>query len=102
MARKRDEAIVAEAVRLYLGGMTRDEVAAELHVAGPTAGRWLKGVVRPRGARKLPDVTDEQVRELRDAGLSFRQMALDTGMSPTGVRNRYYAITGRPRGGASL
>ena len=98
MSRTKDESRVAEAARLYLSGMTRDQVARELHVEGPTVGRWLAGIIRPRGPRKRADVRDDRILELRDRdGLSFAELGRRVGMSKTGARMRYYAITGRER-----
>lgn len=103
VTRTRDEALIAEAARMYLPppdglGMTRDQVARALHVEGPTVGRWLAGIIRPRGPRKRADVRDDRILELRDRdGLSFAEVGRRVGMSKTGARMRYYAITGRPR-----
>jgi len=98
VTRKRDSGKVAQAVRLYEEGMTRDEVAQALQVRGSTVTRWLGGHARRRGRRKREDVTDDEILALRDADhLSFREIGIATGMSKTGARLRYYALTGRPR-----
>lgn len=101
MSRKRDKSAVDRAARLYVEeGLTRDEVALALHVSGPTVSRWLADVMRPRGARKRADVPDDLVVELREqTQLSYQQMADETGMSKTGVRLRYGALTGKERPG---
>lgn len=98
MPRTRDESRTAEAVRLYRDErLTRDEVAARLGVRGSTVSRWLDSEARPRGRRKRTDVTDQEVIEGRDGGLSWAELAAATGMSVTGVRLRYAQATGQGR-----
>ncbi|MGH8921371.1 MAG: hypothetical protein ACRD0H_24050 [Actinomycetes bacterium] len=103
MARTRDEAKVTEAKRLYGLGLTTAAIAAQLGTDPRTVQRWLGDAVRPRGPRKRPDVQDQLILELRSGCpvASFRDIAAEVGMSPTGVRNRYYALTGRERPGRS-
>lgn len=97
VSRARDEGRVAEAARLYLSGMTRDQVAAQMGVRGTTVSRWLGNEVRRRGPRRRP-VPDAKILDMRDRqGLSYRQISALTGMSASGVRQRYWAVTGRPR-----
>jgi hypothetical protein len=101
MTRTRDAAKVAEALRLYHDeGLTRDEIALRMRVRGSTVSRWLDGTARPRGPRPTttPE-TDALIIELRSGAVPvpFPALAEEVGMSPTGVRNRYYALTGRPR-----
>ena len=98
MPRKPDESRRAEARRLYHEeGLTRDEVAVRLNVRGSTVSRWLVGDARPRGRGKRADVADDDILELRAAGWSFQQIALELRMSKTGVRLRYGQLTGTPR-----
>ena len=97
MSRKRDAAQVQEARRLYLGGMTRDQVGQEMGVDGRTVGRWLADVMRPKGRIKRADVTDERIRELMDEGLSLAAIGREVGMTKSGVQVRCYALTGRAR-----
>jgi hypothetical protein len=97
MSRKPDESRRAEARRLYHEEkLTRDEVAARLGVRGQTAGRWIDEMRSP-GRRKRGDVADDDILELRAAGLSFQAIALELRMSKTGVRLRYGQLTGRER-----
>ena len=98
MTRRRDEAKVAEALRLYSLGQETRAIAAQVGADPRTVQHWLADVIRPRGPRKRADVSDDDILDLRDnAHLSFQQIALETGMSKTGARLRYYALTGRPR-----
>jgi len=98
MPRTRDGSRIAEAVRLYQSGMTRDQVAAQLGVQGSTVSRWLAGVIRPRGPRPRAGVRDETILELRDReNLSFAEIGRRVHMSRTGARMRYYKLTGRAR-----
>lgn len=98
MTRKRDEAKVAEARRLHGLGLTTTRIAKLLEVDPTTVQRWTRDLARPAGRPKRPDVPDDLVTELRDqAGLSYEQMAAETRMSKTGIRNRYYSLTGRER-----
>jgi DNA-binding transcriptional regulator YiaG len=99
MSRQRDESRITEAVRLYHEErLTRDEVARRLGVRGRTVSYWLDGEARSRGRRKREDVSDDEILALRDQDhLSFREIALTTGLSKTGVRMRYYSLTGRQR-----
>lgn len=55
-------------------------------------------VLQRRGPRKRPDVRDSLILGLKDDdGLSFAEIADRVHMSATGVRMRYYALTGRER-----
>lgn len=54
--------------------------------------------VRRVGPRGRLDVSDEQIRRLREEdGMSYDGIAAAVGMSRTGVRHRYYRAIGRPR-----
>jgi hypothetical protein len=98
MTRTRDEAKVAEAARLYLSGMTRQQVAREMRVNDSTVSRWLADVIRPRGPRPRADVRDALILSLKDReGLSFEAIGRRVHMSKTGARMRYYSLTGRER-----
>lgn len=55
------------------------------------------GVRRAPGHPKRADVPDEDILRLRGLGLSWQAIALETGMSRTGVRLRHGALTGRER-----
>lgn len=58
--------------------------------------------VRPRGPRPTTTAEiDALIVELRSGAIpvSYTALAEEVGMSPTGVRNRYYALTSRPRAG---
>ena len=54
-------------------------------------------MTRPAGHPKRADVSDEDILRLRGLGLSWQAIALETGMSRTGVRLRHGALTGRER-----
>jgi DNA-binding transcriptional regulator YiaG len=98
VTRKTDEGTRAQARQLYAAGLTTRAIAARLGVDPRTVQRWLGGDTRPRGPRKRPDVPDSKITELREReGLSYAAIAALTGMSATGARSRYWAITGRPR-----
>jgi len=98
VTRKRDEARVAEAKRLYGLGLTTAAIGTQMHVDPRTVQRWLDGLTGPRGPRKRPDARDELILDLRDrGGLSFAEIGRRVHMSKTGARMRYYALTGRER-----
>lgn len=98
MTRKRDEARVAEAQRLYGLGLTTRTIAAELEADPRTVQRWLEDITGPPGPRRRGDVRDEQILDLKDReGLSFEEIGRRVHMSKTGARMRYYALTGRQR-----
>lgn len=95
---KPDPARVARARHLHGLGLDTRSIAKLLDIDPKTVQRWTRDQARPRGARKRPDVPDDTVLGLRDQDqATYRQMAEETGMSETGVRNRYYSLTGRPR-----
>ena len=111
MTRKRDEDRVAKAAALYSSGKTTREIGAELTVDPRTVARWVGGAVRRPGPRPRAGV-DRKILELRTVQpdpereaqglpprehLSFAEIARQVGMSKTGVRMRYYALTGRAR-----
>ena len=98
MPRKRDEARVAEAKRLYGLGLTTYAVAAQIGADPSTVRRWVGDLTRRRGPRGRLDVADHLILDLKDReGLSFREIARRVHMSPTGARMRYYALMGRER-----
>lgn len=99
MSRKPDPARIAEAARLYhSAGLTESEVARALLVNEKTVRRWLAGTTRRTGPRSRPDVDDDLILRLRQQeGLSYDEIGRRVHMSTTGVRMRYYALTGRPR-----
>lgn len=100
MTRKRDEAKVAEARRLHGLGLTTYAIAAQIDADPRTVQRWTAEQARPRGPRPTTSAeTDALIVELRSGGVQVTWPALaeEVGMSVTGVRNRYFALTGRPR-----
>lgn len=97
MARTRSQAQVAEAKRLYHLGLDTRAVAAQMGVDPRTVARWLAGEVRRTGPRGRVDVATSLILQLRAEGLSWREIAADTGMSPTGVRLRHDQATGKGR-----
>jgi len=114
MPRTRDDSAAARAAALYAGGCTAPEIAGALGVTERTVRRWLAGQLRRPGPRPRADVRDEKILALRapDPGperearglpprkpASFAEIAAATGMSRTGARMRYYALTGRQRPG---
>lgn len=107
MTRKRDEYRAARAVALYSSGQTTREIAAALEADPRTIARWVGEDVRRRGPRGRTDVRDQRILDLRDRSatteggqpVSFAEIGRVVGMSTTGVRLRYWALTGRPRPG---
>ena len=104
MPRTRDSRRVCEARRLYAAGMTARELAAHFGVHERTVRVWLGEQVRRTGPRGRTDIADEKILALRDESaaeggrpLSFAEIGRQLGMSKTGVRMRYYALTGRQR-----
>jgi hypothetical protein len=86
----------------YQAGATTREIAAEHGVHEATIRQWLarEAIARRRtGPRGRLDVTDELILELREVGLSYREIALDVGMSKSGARQRWLAASGQPRPG---
>jgi AraC-like DNA-binding protein len=97
MFRKIDESLVAEARHLGGQGLTSYAIAGRLGVDPTTVQRWLGGN-RRRGPQGRTDVRDALILELHDReSLSFAEIARRVHMSPTGVRMRYYSLTGRER-----
>ena len=98
MPRKRDEGRAAEAARLHRLGLDTRAIGAQLGADPRTVARWLGDEIRRRGPRGRVDVQDARILQLRDQdGLSFEEIGRRVRMSKTGVRMRYYALTGRPR-----
>jgi len=93
-----------EAHRLYVGGMSFSQVAAELGCTKSYVVRRFREAglaARPSG-RPLttpPPVVDpaDIVRLRDDAGWSFPQIASELGLSRDNARDRYLLATGRPR-----
>lgn len=84
---------------VYQAGATTRETAAKVGVGEDTVRRWLHedGVeLRPRGPRELP-VTDDEIRELVGRGWNWVEIADAVGMSRSGVRGRWRAMTGEGR-----
>lgn len=104
MTRKHDESRT-EATRLYRLGLDTRAVAAQVGADPRTVARWLGDEVRRRGPRGRADVRDQKILDLRDRSataeggqpMSFEAIGRAVGMSKTGVRMRYYALTGRTR-----
>lgn len=89
MARKRNEARAAEAVRLYSTGLTCRQVARKLLADPRSVAGWVGDDLRKRGTRPRTDVTDEQVWSLRfGEKLSYEAIHVRTGLSKTAVRKR--------------
>jgi transcriptional regulator GlxA family with amidase domain len=104
MSRRTDSRRVQEARRLYQAGMTAPELGRHFGVHERTVRGWLGEQLRRSGPRGRTDVADAKILALRDEPaatggkpLSFAEIALRVGMSATGVRMRYYALTGRTR-----
>jgi len=107
-----DEGRRARARELYAAGATEREIAGALSASTSSVRRWLDGAPkRPPGPRASSGA-DQRILELRHPprdperaarGLpaarpaSFAEIARLTGMSRTGARMRYYALTGRKR-----
>lgn len=90
--------VAARAVKLYMGGCTGREVGAALGVDDTTVISWVGEAARRRGPRGRGDVADELILRLRNQEcLSYAAIAETVGMSTSGVRMRYYALTGRQR-----
>lgn len=94
MPRTADDSRRAEARRLYALGVRAEVIGAQLGVGRRTVQRWCADIIRPRGPRKRADVPDSRVVALIDQGISQRGAAAVTGMSRSGVRNRYQAAKG--------
>ena len=100
MARRRDETKAAKARALIQDGSSVRAAADVLSVHPSTVQRWTSDISRPPGRPKQAGTPDDVVVRLKDQdGLSFEEIARRTGMSKTGVRTRYYAVTGRQRPG---
>lgn len=113
MPRTRNEALASRAAELYAGGCTAREIAGALGVTEGTVRRWLAGALRRPGRRPRASAEDDAlILELRSVGpdperealglpprkpMSFAEIGQAVGMSKTGVRMRYYQLTGRQR-----
>lgn len=100
MTRRRNEALVAEARRLHRLGLTTRTIAERMDKDPRTIARWTADMARPRGPRPSTSAeTDALIVELRSGAVQvpFAAIAEEVGMSKTGVRMRYYALTGRER-----
>lgn len=97
MPRMPDEGKRGEARRLEGLGVPRGEIAQQLGVERGTVTRWLGSQGRTGPAQRR-DVPDAKILDLRDRqNLSFAQIGTLTGMSETGVKNRWRRIKGLPR-----
>jgi DNA-binding Lrp family transcriptional regulator len=87
---------VARAVCLYEAGRTLDEIGTELGYSESWVWRKIHTLVdiRPAAPRGT-GVSDQQILELRAAGMSWSRIAAATGMSVSGVRYRYDVATGK-------
>jgi DNA-directed RNA polymerase specialized sigma24 family protein len=95
MSRKPDESRRASARRLHGLKVPTARIAAQLGVERRTVQRWLGEDAGRPGPPKNPAVPDAKILDLRDReGLSYREIASLTGMSESGVRNRYHSLTG--------
>ena len=102
--RHRDESLLASARRLYAQGHDSYQIGERLGVDPTTVQRWVSGEARRRGPRGRTDVTGAKIIMLRDESaleggkpMSFAEIGRRVHMSATGVRMRYYALTGRAR-----
>ena len=92
-----------EAHRLYVGGMSFSQVAAELGCTKSYVVRRFREAglqARPSGrplTSPAPVVDSADIVRLRDAGCSFPQIAAELGLSTDSARDRYLIATGRPR-----
>ena len=87
------------AARLRRGlGLPTPVIAAQAGKSPRTAQRWLADAPRRPGPPPRADVPDALILGLRDEDrLSWAQIAERTGLSRTGARMRYCALTGRGR-----
>ena len=96
-----------EAHRLYMGGMSFSQVAAELGCTKSYVARRFREAglaARPSGrplTTPAPDVDPVDIVRLRDAGCSYPQIAAELGLSEDSARDRYLHATGRPRRAAT-
>jgi AraC-like DNA-binding protein len=87
---KRSPALLCQAEQLYNLGLTTYDVARQLGISQPTAVRWLRGKTRPHSALRSR-VSTETVLMLRNKGLTWRQVAQQSGLSASGAHARYRA-----------
>jgi DNA-binding Lrp family transcriptional regulator len=87
---------IARAVRLYEAGRTLDEIGTELGFSESWVWRKIHTLVdiRPAAPRGT-GVSDQQILELREAGMSWSRIAAATGMSVSGVRYRHMMASGQ-------
>jgi transposase/transcriptional regulator with XRE-family HTH domain len=84
-----DSEAIARARDLHQAGMRTAEIARRLRVHQMTVAGWT-GVPPPRARRVGAHVRDERIAWLRDeAGLSFKDVAKQLGISKDMVRKRY-------------
>lgn len=92
-----------EARRLYVGGMSFSQVAAELGCTKSYVVRRFRDAgltARPSGrplTTPAPVVDAADIMRLRDAGCSFPQIGAELGLSKDSARDRYLIATGRSR-----
>ncbi|MBN6055237.1 hypothetical protein JYK22_25095, partial [Nonomuraea sp. RK-328] len=86
-----------EAARIYREKKSLHGVAEEMGVNESTVRYYLHNLrftLRRRGDRRNYEVPDELIVELRDEyEMSFRAIAKEVGMSPSGVHARYVEAT---------
>ena len=92
-----------EAHRLYAGGMSFSQVAAELGSTKSYIAKRFRQAglpARPSGrplTTPAPDVDPADIVRLRDAGRTYPQIAVELGLSKDSARDQYLIATGRPR-----
>lgn len=92
MTRTRDPALVTQARAAAAAGETPARIAARIGRHPTTVQRWLKGTPAARTAgRPAGDSAGAVIRELRDAGASWSQIAAVTGVPRSTARGRYTA-----------
>ena len=110
MGRQRDDNPAGRAAELYAGGCTEAEIAAEMGRDIRTFRNWLKGQPKRRSGPRVRFTVEADALILHrrsawppvsfeDIAAEVRAVMQDDGarVSRTGVRLRYYALTGRPR-----
>jgi hypothetical protein len=88
---------VERAADLYAQGWTLRQIGAELGVPWTAVGHQLRraGVTMRRGGPPSHPASTQQIRELRDQGLTRNEVAKQVGMTVSGAWSRYRG-PGRP------